>query len=165
MENNLKKQLVLEEHEKLTSKGLCVFGFFGKYRPLSNMHEEPFDWYTDTWPASENAYMALKECPFRPNPAFAKMTPRDAKIAGKKVALYPGWDSYRNFAMTTVLLVKFTRCPVARECLLATKGMQLFEANWWGDTYWGVALKDNGNYSGENRLGQILMTIRDQILN
>ena len=39
---------------------------------------------------------------------------------------------------------------------MATEDAELIEGNWWKDTYWGIC-----DGVGENRLGQMLMWIRD----
>jgi hypothetical protein len=42
--------------------------------------------------------------------------------------------------------------------LLATKGHDLAEGNWWGDTFWGTC-----KGTGHNHLGKILMDIRSEL--
>jgi len=59
--------------------------------------------------------------------------------------------------MKDILEIKFADTHL-REALLATAPLELIEGNTWGDTYWGVC-----NGVGENKLGKILMGIRDEI--
>ena len=46
-----------------------------------------------------------------------------------------------------------------RSALIATGDAQIIEGNIWGDTYWGVDV----NKGGMNRLGILLMQVRDEI--
>jgi predicted NAD-dependent protein-ADP-ribosyltransferase YbiA (DUF1768 family) len=46
------------------------------------------------------------------------------------------------------------------DMLLSTGDELLIEGNTWGDTYWGVDLKTG---IGENKLGKILMKVREEI--
>ncbi len=55
---------------------------------------------------------------------------------------------------------KFTRNTQLGGSLLATWPADLQEGNTWGDTFWGVV-----NGVGENHLGNILMDVRQAIVN
>ena len=57
--------------------------------------------------------------------------------------------------MYEVCLAKFTQHPELMDALLDTGNETLIEGNTWGDQIWGVA-----KGKGENRLGKILMLIR-----
>ena len=59
--------------------------------------------------------------------------------------------------MLSFVRAKFTY-PDLQEKLLATGDAYLEEGNYWNDTTWGVC-----NGVGENRLGKILMQVRDEI--
>jgi predicted NAD-dependent protein-ADP-ribosyltransferase YbiA (DUF1768 family) len=37
---------------------------------------------------------------------------------------------------------------------------ELVEGNWWNDTYWGIC-----DGTGRNRLGQLLMDLRNTLMN
>jgi predicted NAD-dependent protein-ADP-ribosyltransferase YbiA (DUF1768 family) len=60
--------------------------------------------------------------------------------------------------MTECVRYKFTHHPDLRGLLLATGNAELIEGNDWGDTIWGVY-----QGQGENRLGKILMKIRQEL--
>ena len=45
-----------------------------------------------------------------------------------------------------------------KEMLLATGNEELIEGNLWNDTYWGVC-----NGKGQNKLGKILMRVREEL--
>jgi ribA/ribD-fused uncharacterized protein len=149
------KEQVLAEYEHTFNLTGHVHGLFGKHRPLSNFHKEPFLWSGIVWPASENAYMACKVDPCKPDPKFALLDPKDAKDAGRKVALCVNWEQDKLLIMQEILTAKFRQCPVARQTLKDTKTAFIEETNWWRDSFWGCY-----QGAGENHLGKILTRIR-----
>ena len=62
--------------------------------------------------------------------------------------------------MYEIVLAKFTQNPDLKKKLLATGDEHLEEGNTWGDTIWGTV-----DGVGENRLGKILMRVRDELKN
>jgi len=60
--------------------------------------------------------------------------------------------------MLDALRAKFTQHADLRTLLLATGDAQLVEHT-TNDSYWG----DGGDGSGKNRLGQLLMRLRDEL--
>ena len=60
--------------------------------------------------------------------------------------------------MYEIVLAKFTQNPDLKEELLATGDEHLEEGNTWGDAIWGTV-----DGVGENRLGKILMRVRDEL--
>jgi N-glycosidase YbiA len=149
------REQVLAGYESTFNTTGHVHGLFGKHRPLSNFHKEPFLWSGVLWPASENAYMAAKRNPNEPDSAFALMDPKDAKTEGRKVALCANWEKDKLLIMQEILTAKFRQCPVARQTLKDTKTAFIEETNWWGDSFWGCY-----QGAGENHLGKILTRIR-----
>lgn len=131
--------------------------FRGSTRWLSNF-EECEVWHEGLrYGSSEAAYQAAKLDKNRRDP-FTRMSPREAKKAGRLAVLPLDWDRRRLRVMAEVLVDKFTRNGHLREKLLATGDVLLVEGNTWGDTYWGVC-----EGRGENYLGRLLMVIRDQL--
>lgn len=59
--------------------------------------------------------------------------------------------------MFYLLMKKFNQEPFHSK-LIATGDSQLIEGNTWGDTYWGVC-----RGKGQNKLGKLLMKVRDII--
>ncbi len=88
---------------------------------------------------------------------FVNLTPRQGKIRGKQVKLREGWDDIRDEIMYQVNMAKYTQNPVLAEKLLATGDDELVEYNTWNDKYWGVCRGE-----GENKLGKVLMRIRQE---
>jgi len=139
-----------------------VCGFFGRYRWLSNFHECPVYFEGLEYPSSENAYQAAKvDKDFRHH--LQKITAAKAKKAWKKlppIDMGPeDWEARKYDVMSVILFDKFYRNKDLREKLLETgiNHMYLEETNHWEDTYWGVDI----NLGGKNKLGQILMGIRE----
>lgn len=132
-----------------------IKGFFRDYRFLSNFHETPICYGGLTYPSTENAYQAAKTSDKLP---FTKMSPRDAKLLGKTIEIRSDWDTVRTRIMVELTFIKFMRDNKLKELLIQTGDKYLEETNWWNDTYWGVC-----NGKGENKLGQILMCVRELI--
>ena len=80
-----------------------------------------------------------------------------AKKAGREIICRSDWKEIKDSVMELALRIKFQN-KVLCEKLLNTGNSELVEGNWWGDTYWGVC-----EGKGENRLGKILMKIRDEL--
>lgn len=60
--------------------------------------------------------------------------------------------------MYEICKAKFSQNEELRNRLLATGDEQLEEGNTWGDRIWGTV-----NGIGENRLGNILMRVREEL--
>lgn len=135
--------------------------FKGQYRFLSNFYMSPVVFEGDIYPSSEHAYMAAKSLDSGERRYIASLpTPKDAKQAGRKIILRPGWEGLKYSVMLTILLDKFTRHEALKNALIATGDQTLVEGNWWGDKIWGVCLKTN---QGQNLLGKCLMEVREMI--
>ena len=98
---------------------------------------------------------------------FAKMTGAEAKRAGRKIklngidgVLYHDWEETKCFVMKNVLKAKFSPSKDLQAKLLGTNNRELIEGNTWGDKYWGQC-----NGIGENKLGKLLMQIRNDLQN
>lgn len=137
-----------------------IYGFFGKYRFLSNFWLCPVvDEMGILYPSSEHAYQAQKTTDAENRRYIAEANgPKRAKHYGYRVQLRKDvdWDTYRRVAMEDVIMWKFSQNMKLREMLLSTEGRYLEETNSWGDTYFGVC-----KGTGQNVLGQILMETRE----
>jgi hypothetical protein len=85
-------------------------------------------------------------------------TPYEAAQIGRdpKYPKRPDWDVYKNVAMETAVLAKFSQYEVLKELLKSTKNSCIFEHT-KNDCYWG----DCGDRTGKNKLGLLLMKIRN----
>ena len=103
--------------------------------------------------SSEAAFQAAK-CPARAS-EFTDIDGYAAKRLGRKVQLVPGWDSMKLDVMHVIVKAKFDQNPELM-AKLRTLQCEIVEDNTWNDTYWG---RCNGR--GQNHLGRILMSVRD----
>ena len=72
------------------------------------------------------------------------------------------WHEIKDGVMLDLIRQKFSdKHPELRDRLIATYPRRLSEGNKWGDRYWGVDLRTG---IGEDRLGKILMRVRDEIM-
>ena len=71
----------------------------------------------------------------------------------------PGWEVEKDDIMREIVQQKFLQNPVLRERRLATGSRRLIDGGKGKkDTYWGV---NTITWEGENRLGLILMDLRE----
>lgn len=135
-----------------------IDSFSGEYRFLSNFYPCEMDVAGVRYPTLEHAFQAEKTT----NPTERELvrnakTPGQAKALGRRVTLREDWESVKMDVMRELLRMKFSN-KVLRAELLGTGEARLVEGNYWNDRYWGVC-----NGRGENRLGKLLMEIREEI--
>lgn len=75
---------------------------------------------------------------------------------GRHVKLRKDWNAIKTDVMLSLVRGKF-QWPELQKKLLATGDAYLEEGNTWSDTCWGVC-----DGRGENRLGKILMQVREE---
>ena len=85
------------------------------------------------------------------------MTPSKAKRKGQKITLRSDWEQVKEQVMYDVLKLKF-KDEVLAKLLKETGTKYLEETNWWGDEVWGVC-----NGVGQNKLGKLLMKVREEL--
>lgn len=113
------------------------------------------------WPTSEHYFQAQK---FHGTEHEEKVrlckTPRQAADLGRsrKLPLRTDWESVKDDVMLRAVRAKFTQHDDPRALLLAT-GDALLVEHTANDSYWG----DGGDGSGKNRLGEILMSVREEL--
>lgn len=134
----------------------AINGFFGPFRFLSNFHYSKVILDGVQYRTTEHAYQAAKTLDLADRDTIRQApTPRIARRLGQAVVIRPGWlEGLRDDVMYDVSIQKYADPEIGR-WLLDTRLALLKETNTWGDVYWGVC-----NGVGQNRLGQILMDIR-----
>lgn len=136
-----------------------IKGFFNDYRFLSNFHICPILYDGRIYGSTEAAYMSGKSNDPEDKIMFQQIVePKEAKIKGRLVTLRPDWEEVKDKVMYDVNVFKYTFHPDLKARLLGTGDKYLEESNWWKDDYWGTV-----DGKGENKLGRVLMLIRDQI--
>lgn len=85
-------------------------------------------------------------------------TPSEAANMGRsrKLPLRRDWESVKDHVMLEAVRAKFSQHDELKNILLSTGDAELIE---YKDSYWG----DGGDGSGKNRLGQILMLVREEL--
>lgn len=133
--------------------------FSGSYRFLSNF-----------WPeaarggfTNEHFFQAAKTLdPGERATVMATATAGQAKRAGRAVTLRSDWEQVKEDVMREHLRAKFYSDVELAQKLLATGAHELVEVNTWGDRYWGAEEVD-GTFIGLNRLGKLLMEVREEL--
>lgn len=132
-----------------------------EYGEFSNFAAYPISLQGKRWPTSEHYFQAqkFKDAGHREEIRKAK-TPMIAARLGRdrKKKLRRDWESIKDNVMREAVLAKFTQHDELRDLLLATGKAKLIEHT-TNDSYWG----DGGDGSGKNRLGLILMEVRDKL--
>jgi len=133
--------------------------FQGEYRFLSNFYPAEVVFEGITYPHVEGAYQSAKTLDMNERRRIAAIAdPAEAKRAGRALKYRADWEQVKFDVMETCVRYKFAHHPELRERLLATGDATLEEGNNWGDRIWGVV-----DGVGENRLGKILMKVRDEL--
>ena len=125
---------------------------------LSNFYQSEIEFEDITYPTNEHFFQAMKTLDIDERRAIANCrTPSQAKRMGRRVALRPDWEDVKESVMLEGLYLKFADEQLA-DWLLETGDEELVEGNTWLDTTWGVC-----NGVGENKLGKLLMRVRQMI--
>lgn len=136
-----------------------IDSFSGEHRFLSNFYPCTIRLGGADYPSTEHAFQAAKTLDPDERLYIETLcaTPAEAKRAGRRVKMRADWNAIRDDVMLACLRQKFSREPL-RSKLLTTGDQPLVEGNHWGDTYWGVC-----RGKGENRLGELLMQVREEL--
>jgi N-glycosidase YbiA len=130
------------------------------YGAFSNFAPYPITLKGSLWPTSEHYFQAQK---FAGTPHEEEIrrvrSPMVAARMGRSRArpLRPDWDAVKDRIMHEAVHAKFTQHPALGALLLGTGEARIIEHT-RRDRYWG-----DGDGSGLNKLGQILMRVRDEL--
>lgn len=131
------------------------------YAWLSNFSAHGFELDGSYWPTVEHWFQAQK---FPDTPMVEQIRrardPKRAKSLGRSRAtpLRRDWEEVKDEVMYRGVRRKFETHDDLRKMLLETGTEDLAE-NAPGDYYWGTG----GDGSGQNRLGKILMRVREEL--
>lgn len=132
--------------------------FRGEHYYLSNFFTAKVTYNGLTYENNEAAFQAQKTLSDMERNLFTNLPPNEAKRLGRRVKLRKDWESVKDQYMYEIVKEKFSQHPELRLKLLGTGSKILVEGNNWKDTYWGVC-----NGVGENKLGKILMRVREEL--
>lgn len=128
---------------------------------LSNFYAAPIEIDGKIWPTTEAYYQAMKFAD-ESLQEFVRLAPnpKEAKTRAYQFpsALRADWDEVKESVMISALRAKISQHPRIREKLLESGNARLIEASPY-DSYWGEG-KDR---KGQNRLGELLMQIRNEL--
>ncbi len=134
------------------------------YGCFSNFSLHSIEMHNTFWPTVEHYYQAQK---FVGSPDEKIMplihqasTPEEAAALGRCSThqIRSDWEMVKTQVMREAVHKKFLAHPDIREILLST-GDQLLVENSPNDYFWGCG----ENKTGQNHLGQILMTVREEL--
>lgn len=131
------------------------------YGEFSNFALFPIKLKGKIWKTIEHYFQAQKFVDKAYQEKIRKAsTPMKAAQLGRsrKVRIMKNWDNIRDNVMYEALKAKFTQHEELNELLLATGDKILIEHT-ENDSYWG----DSGDGSGKNRLGKLLMRLREKL--
>lgn len=116
------------------------------------------------YPSVQNAFEGSKIASIRTRMLYTKLSPIDAFKSNYKHPdrVRNDWYNMQTDIMMSLLQSKFTN-PICRQALLDTNDDELIYENNHHDTEWGVCTCGRCNHSGNNRLGQTLMYIRESL--
>lgn len=143
---------------------VAVINFYstaGEYGCFSNFSRHPVFLKGKRWPTSEHYFQAQKfagepdeeEIRRANKPMLAAQMGRD-----RKRPLRRDWEGVKEQVMLDAVRAKFTQHEELTAVLLGTGDAKLVEHT-TNDSYWG----DGGDGSGKNRLGHILMRVREEL--
>lgn len=132
--------------------------FIDAYAFLSNFYHSPVKYRNLIYLNAEAAFQAQKESCEKDKEQYTRMNPAQAKLVGRNCNLRKDWEEIKEQTMYEIVKAKFTQNKALARLLLATGDAYLEEGNWWHDTTWGVC-----NGVGENKLGKILMRVREEL--
>ena len=145
----------------------------GEFRTFSNQAEYPIQIEDVRYPSVEHYFQAMKAKEFG-DEIYKKIleTPsgKAVKALGKKVKNFHKeiWDAKRLEIMMRGVKAKFVQHPELQKQLLETGDRQIGEAD-ARDSFWGIGTSENtdksadpSKWKGQNRLGKILMALRDE---
>ncbi len=136
-----------------------ISSFAGKFDFLSNFYPCKVVYDGDEYKSVEHAYQAAKTLDKRLRYVIGKAyCGGAAKRLGREVVIRPDWEEIKVSIMADLVRKKFKNDVELALQLLNTGDEGLEEGNTWGDRFWGVY-----KGRGENNLGKILMSVREEI--
>jgi len=179
-EEKPKKKRVLKAKVPKEEGEPPVFFFSGnpalnEFKMFSNMHEAPIQIDGITFPTVEHYFQWSKAKMFGDAEAQAKIlktsSPKSVKAYGKKVKNFDeeAWKEKRDQVMEVAVKAKLMQHPDILKALRDTGTRPIAEADPRGK-YWGIGTsaetskaKDPSRWPGENKMGKILMSLRDEL--
>jgi ribA/ribD-fused uncharacterized protein len=131
------------------------------YGEFSNFSPHPIELKGRAWPTSEHYFQAQKFADTQHEEAvrLAKSPMVAARMGrSRERPLRADWEAVKDDIMREALQAKFVQHPAPRSLLLKTGDAEIVEHT-KNDRYWA----DGGDGTGRNRLGQLLMELRERL--
>jgi ribA/ribD-fused uncharacterized protein len=144
-----------------TTTVINFYSTAGDYGCFSNFSRHSIFLKGKRWQTSEHYFQAQKFAGTEHEEAVRVCkTAREAANMGRsrKLPLRKDWEAAKDAVMLEALRAKFTQHDDLLETLLGTGDAVLVEHT-VRDAYWG----DGGDGSGKNRLGRLLMQVREEL--
>ena len=133
------------------------------YGFMSNFAPYPSSDGSKIWPTSEHYFQAQKFLVPQIQEKIRQIaSPMDAALEGRnrQNPLRPDWEEVKDEVMHQALRMKFRQNPDIAKELLATGDAIIIEHT-QNDAYWA----DGGDGSGKNKLGLLIMQVREELKN
>ena len=133
------------------------------YFEFSNFAKYPITINNITYPTSEHYFQSKKFEGTKYEEAIRLVSsPSECAKLGrnKSFPLRKDWEKVKEDVMMTALRAKFTQHQKLKELLLSTQNKTIIEHT-KKDSYWA----DGGDGTGKNRLGVLLMALREELKN
>jgi N-glycosidase YbiA len=144
------------------AKEIYFFKREDRYYEFSNFSGFGFELDGNKWKTMEHYFQAMK---FEGTEQFERIlnsgSPKQAKDLGqtRAIPIRGDWDQVKEEIMLSGLRLKFAN-PELKELLISTGKKKLIENSPY-DKYWGIG----PNGKGKNRLGELLMQLREELKN
>ncbi len=138
-----------------------VLFFTKEYYMFSNFSAFAVEWNDKLWPTSEHAYQAAK---FEDDELQEEIRNASSPKAAYDLAheheskMDPDWDKWKLGIMEEIVRAKLEQHPYIQKKLLETGDREIVEDS-PTDSFWGWG----PDKMGENHLGKIWMTLRDEL--
>lgn len=132
---------------------------FGEF---SNFALYPIKIKGKTWKTTEHYFQAQKfiDKGYQEKVRKAPSPMKAAELGrSRKVKIQKNWDNIKDNVMYEAIQAKFTQHKDLQKLLLSTREAILIEHT-ENDAYWG----DGGDGSGKNKLGKLLMKLREKLM-
>lgn len=146
----------------MSKQSLLFYSTQDAYGEFSNFAAFPIEIDGQTWPTSEHYFQAQKFSGTEYEELIrTTLSPMAAAKIGRdrKLPLRPDWEEVKDCVMRKAVWTKFNQHPRLAAMLIETGDAVIVEHT-HNDAYWG----DGGDGKGVNRLGQILMDVRTELL-
>lgn len=132
--------------------------FRGDYFFLSSYYICNINYKGINYSTAEAAFQSMKTKNIKERKEFIYLTPKEARKKGREVSLREDWEQIKEDVMYNICLCKFNQNQDLADKLIMTGNTYLQQESSWNDKEWGTV-----NDQGENKLGKILMRVREEL--